>query len=156
MENELYHHGILGMRWGHRKDRIKNYLVRRKKQNQQTQKKQEVKTKLTKVQKKKQILESRSAKELYKNADLFTTRELREAYDRLNLEKNINGLSPKEVSKGQQFVVKTIKYGKQASELITTGTKVYDSIATVYNLTSPDKPLPTLQSTKQQKKKDGD
>lgn len=26
--DELYHHGVIGMRWGHRKDRIKNFINR--------------------------------------------------------------------------------------------------------------------------------
>ena len=56
------------------------------------------------AKKKEQILKSRSAKELYDNADLFTTQELRDAYSRLTLERDIKNLQPATVSKGKQFV----------------------------------------------------
>lgn len=93
--------------------------------------------------KKASILKSRSAKELYKNADLFTYQELQTAYNRLQLEKNINDLAPKEVNKGAQYVETATEWGNRAYKAIDTGTKLYNSVAKIYNATSNGKKKPS-------------
>lgn len=68
--------------------------------------------------KKKKVLESRSAKTLYENADLFSTEELTAAYNRLSLENNIKNLAPETVSRGEQALDNVIKYGGKVSSIL--------------------------------------
>jgi hypothetical protein len=73
------------------------------------------------AKKKEQVLKSRSAKELYDNADLFTYQELNDAYNKMVLENKIKELEPKHVSKGKKFV--------DALGTIATGAKNVANIA---------------------------
>lgn len=121
--DELYHHGTKGQKWGRRlyqnKDGSLTALGRMRYSSKQKQaqkkrqatidaKKAAAKTEAEKeaevAKKKEKILKSRSAKELYDNADLFTYQELNDAYNKMVLENRIKDLEPKTVSKGQQFV----------------------------------------------------
>lgn len=83
--------------------------------------------------KKAKILESRSAKEIYKNANLFTTNELQAAKFRLELERNIKSLEPPEVDKGKEFANKFIEKADTASAMIQSGSKAYNNVAKIYN-----------------------
>ena len=80
--NELMHHGILGMKWGVRRARRasgKNLASFKKKKIKQTSEKK-------------------------KPLNKMTDEELRSAINRLELEKRYRDLSPKQVSKGKKFV----------------------------------------------------
>lgn len=104
--------------------------------------------------KKERILASRSAKELYENADLFTTNELNAAYLRLNLERNIKNLEPATVSKGETFVSNMIKAGDTTSRVLETGSRVYNNVAKIYNSmlgNSNGKTLPLIDGAKTNK-----
>lgn len=133
MECYLVHHGTKGMKWGRRlyqhKDGSLTALgrLRYRKRTTNDEPEDDIETRKAKV------LASRSAKELYKNADLFDDVELVKAYNRLNTERNILNLAPKEVSKGQQIVDKIVTAGNNASTMIDTGSKVYNNVAKVFN-----------------------
>lgn len=145
--NALTHHGILGMKWGIRryqnadgsltaagkkhqkKQQIKN-LEKARKVREENRKQEQ----LT-AEKKKAILNSRSAKDLYENAHLFTTKELQDAHFRLQLEKNIKDLAPHEVTKGKQFVNRM----NATSEALDSGYKLYKNIKKVYDAFSSSK-----------------
>lgn len=144
MENELYHDGRKGMKWGkhifcgpHCSEHGKSGKRGKKQQSEEE----------TPEQKKERILKSRSAKELYDNADLFTTQELNNAYTRLVLERNIKSLAPAEVSKGQQFVDKFTKTGDNAHKVFDTSSKLYNDAAKVYNtfFKGDNDPLPLIK-----------
>lgn len=134
----ICHYGIKGMKWGIRrtpeqlghvvnkaKKKIKSAVesspIGRKKRSKgssgQTKKSSDM-TPEDKEAKKKQVLESRSAKQLYDNANLFTTQELQSAYNRLALERNIKNLAPKEVSKGQKYLDKYVKTANNVSAFL--------------------------------------
>lgn len=171
MENkELYHHGILGMKWGVRRTpaqlghtpssngskvsssvnkKSRTSFFKKKRRSSKGDDSDDIETK------KQKILKSRSPRELYKNADLFTTQELQSAYNRLQLERNIASLSPKEISKGEQYVNNAINFGRKANDLTDVGTKMYNNVAKVYNAFSAngkDKPLPIIGENQKKNK----
>lgn len=154
--NELYHFGIKGMKWGIRRTPIQLGHTTKNK-NQRKNDRQELNKKARIEKKKREVLKSRSAKELYKYANLFNTRELQEAYNRLQLERNIQNLFPKEVKKGQNFTQKIIKSGRTVSDLLDTGTKLYNNVAKIYNSTENGRsnPVPLINGdgNKQKNKK---
>ena len=157
----IYHYGIKGMKWGIRRTaeqlghKIKSKFSRKKSSSDesgsQTSSKKirgSVTVKGTKQnpgttrtsdgssleERKQKVLESRSAKELYNNADLFTTQELQQAYNRLVLEKNIKSLSPKEVSKGQQMLNKYVDTAENISKFLNSTNKVLSQVTRFKNL----------------------
>lgn len=143
-DSQMFHSGVKGMKWGQRlyqnKDGSLTALGRlrygrkdAKRKAAAAKPKTKAETKKDIEKKKQEILKSRSAKELYKNADLFSTSELQNAYNRLQLERNILSLSPKEVSKGEKIVTNAIKAGKTINEVADTSIKVYNNAARVYN-----------------------
>lgn len=150
--------------------KVKNVVTRRgssskaaakKKQAEKEEKEKETleQKKETLEQKKERVLKSRSAKELYENADLFTTQELQSAYNRLSLERNISSLVPKDVDKGKQFVDNAIKTAKTLNDAIDTGSKLYSNVAKVYNSLTEEgrkKPLPMIGDNQKKDKKDDD
>lgn len=187
--NYLTHYGIKGQKWGIRRyqnpdgsltsagrkrysdsggirgavSKVKNAVTRRgsssKAAAKKKQEEKEEKEKETLEQKKDRVLKSRSAKELYENADLFTTQELQSAYNRLSLERNISSLVPKDVDKGKQFVDNAIKTAKTLNDAIDTGSKLYNNVAKVYNSLTDEgrkKPLPMIGDNQKKDKKDDD
>lgn len=157
----IYHYGIKGMKWGIRRTaeqlghKVKSKFSRKKSSSDesgsQTSSKKiqgSVTVKGTKQnpgttrtsdgssleERKQKVLESRSAKELYNNADLFTTQELQQAYNRLVLEKNIKNLSPKEVSKGQQMLNKYVDTAENISKFLNSTNKVLSQVTRLKNL----------------------
>ena len=169
---EMLHAGVKGMKWGHRlyqnKDGSLTALGRLrygkgsgKRKAAAAKAKTKAETKKDIEKKKQEVLKSRSAKELYKNADLFSTQELQTAYKRLQLERDILNLSPKEVSKGEQFVSKAIKAGKTINDVADTSIKIYNNAARVYNAFSDGKKASYIPNAdggkkKKDKKKDDD
>ena len=93
---------------------------------------------LSKDKRKAKVLKSRSAKELYKNADLFTYDELNNAYKRLQLEKQIKDLDPdpKKISLADKWMSRTNKTATligNAGKITSNGISLYNNIADIYN-----------------------
>lgn len=157
----IYHYGIKGMKWGIRRTaeqlghKIKSKFSKKKKASDEDSSegssskiKGSVTVKGTKQnpgttktsdgssieERKQKVLDSRSAKELYTNADLFTTQELQQAYNRLVLEKNIKNLSPKEVSKGQRMLEKYVNTAENISKFLNSTNKVLSQANRFKNL----------------------
>lgn len=144
----LIHHGIKGQKWGIRRTAAQlghkvssSFKKRRETRAAVKAAKKTQKVELTVEQKKEQVLKSRSAAELYKNAPLFSTNELQSAYNRLSLERNIKNLIPKEVTRGEEFIRKMEKVSnvfKTSANTISNASKLYNNVAKVFNAMSDD------------------
>lgn len=151
--NELYHYGVLGMHWGVRRTpeqlghrtkssgsaRSAKARVRVNKKKAKAASEEKPMTAEEKAKKKDNILRSRNAKELYANKDLFDDQELRTAYQRLMLEKQIKDLTPKHKSRGEAYVDAVIKWGGKANQLTSTGLQFYKNIQEIEKLMSGSK-----------------
>ena len=128
--NDLYHHGTKGMKWGQRlyqrKDGSLTALGRMRygKKGKVQSDTEEVETV---EQRKARVLKSHSAKEVYKNKDLFTDKELNEAYNRLNTERNIKSLIPEEISKGKKFMNAYVDTTKTIKDIVDSADSLYSS-----------------------------
>lgn len=119
--NDLYHWGIKGMKWGIRRYQNKDGSLTsagRKRQKQQM---------------------SQDAKEAYalkkKKVSELSNAELRKLNDRQNLEKNYKSLNPSKVTKGIAIVGSTAAVlgsingiRKNGKELLKVGSKVVNSM----------------------------
>ena len=148
--NELYHYGVLGMHWGVRRtpEQLGHQTkssgsakarVRVNKKKAKAASEEKPMTAEEKAKKKENILRSRNAKELYANKDLFDDQELRTAYQRLMLEKQIKDLTPKQKSRGEAYVDAVIKWGGKANQLTSTGLQFYKNIQEIEKLMSVSK-----------------
>ena len=120
MENELYHFGIKGMRWG-----VRRY------QNQDGSLTNAGKTRLKKGHASNEETDS-SNKPSTKSSSTKTVKdmsddELRQAINRLQLEQQYKNLSPKNVSKGKKFV-DTVKNDVLKPAAIDIGKQVAKSL----------------------------
>ena len=79
-------------------------------------------------EKKARILKSHSAKEIYRNKDLFTDKELMDAYLRLNTERNIKSLVPAEVSRGKKIINTYVDTSKTIKSVIDASDDLYNSV----------------------------
>ena len=124
-DNELYHHGVIGMKWGVRKSRTNSGVTSKNKTNKIN--------KINKTNKTNTQQTKRTVKDL-------SDAELREKITRLELEKKYRDLSKaesKQNSKGKAFVMDVLeKSGKNIATQLTTyamGTAVNKMLKNVFD-----------------------
>ena len=80
-------------------------------------------------QKKKMVLQTKSAKVLYNNSDLFDSQELRDAYNRLQTLNNISAMASttekSNIDNVKDLVDKSTGYAKTAVNAISTANQLY-------------------------------
>ena len=92
-----------------------------------------------KAAKKERILKKRSGKAIYDNAELFTTDELREAYNRLNTEKLLKNIDDPPTKKGSGFIKKTSAALKTTAEIAKSIEQIDNSITAIQESSSKKK-----------------
>ena len=108
--NALFHHGILGMKWGVRRSQAQ--LSRAKGSSKS------------------------SSSEQKKNVKDMSDDELRRTVNRLQMEKQYSQLSSSNVSKGREYASKIIKAGTTVAAVTTTAITLYNNANKIKEIVS--------------------
>jgi hypothetical protein len=127
MENELYHHGILGMRWGVR--RYQNADGTLTAAGRKRLEKKETKTEADKQA----IIKSGSAEIVQKHQAELSNEELKKAIERIDLNQRLSDVKDKQKANAAKKVERVANTVKNISTIGSSGIKIYNTMATVRN-----------------------
>lgn len=112
--NELYHYGVLGMKWG----------VRRNRSNTSSSSKSKRTT----------IHDDYKEAHSKKNVKSMSDNELRKRINRIQMEQQYSKLNPSKVDKGKQYINGIIKAGTTVATITTTGLTIYNNMDKINKL----------------------
>ena len=144
-EHELYHHGILGQKWGVRRFQNKDGSLTadgKKRYAENDSDDYEAR--------KQQALKSGNASEVLKYKGDLTNKELQDAFTRINLEKQLSQISKEEVQTGFSKAMSVMDKVGKITNAADTAVKAYNLLAKINN-TFSDKELPTIGVKKNKK-----
>lgn len=136
-DDELYHHGVKGMKWGQHifgkasrgasaiKGKIKDYRDgaddRKARKTLKKASKSEARAERKQAAREKRLEQlSKSPTYLWKHKDAYTTEELNKALNRINTEQRIHEASMKELKRGKDICDTIIGYGKTVNDAYNT------------------------------------
>lgn len=152
-ENELKHYGVLGMKWGVRRNRSGSTKNPFKKHKQKKQRQSNLKkAREAKAAKKEHEMSKQEALSKGKASDILkfkgelTNEEMQRAVNRINLERQLSQMSAAEVKAGQNKVEQLINTADKIRVNAEKAKNIYNFSAGIYNSLSDDK-LPILDGT---------
>ena len=110
MGNELYHYGVLGMKWGIRKDRRGSVGSSKKKTGE--------------VEKYHEDYKRAHSK---KRVSSMSDAELRSRLNRLQMEQQYRKLSSEKIGRGKSFMKKAVTAGATVASVTTTAITIYNN-----------------------------
>lgn len=109
MENELYHYGVLGMKWG-----VRRTPAQLAKANGKAKRKSEDNAKKSDM------------KKAVKSRRTLSDADLKKRIERIKMEKQLKDLTAEEISPGKKFVSEVLSSsGKKVATALVTGAVLY-------------------------------
>jgi hypothetical protein len=127
LNNELYHHGVLGMHWGVR--RYQNADGTLTAAGRKRLEKKEAQTEADKQA----IIKSGSAEVVKQHQAELSNQELKDAIERINLNQRLSEVNAKKKEAAAKKVERVANTVKSVSDITSSGVKIYNTVATVRN-----------------------